>query len=70
MKWAGILKLFSPIEFLMFKLFNCLVLQLLFLCLCRLSIKKLFALIVEKNVKPEEVVRHRAGKHKNQTEGL
>ena len=48
-----------PIEFLIFKLFSSVfVLQLSFLCLYRLSIKKLFALTAGRSVKPEEIMRY------------
>ena len=44
-----------------------------FLCLCRLSVKKLFVLTAERSVKPERLGywRHRAAKKpNNQQEGL
>ena len=48
-----------PIEFLIFKLFSSLfVLQLSFLCLYRLSIKKLFVLTAGRSVKLEEIMRY------------
>ena len=40
-----------------------------FLCLCRLSVKKLFLLTAERGLKPE-VMRHRAAKHNNQQDGV
>ena len=57
-----------PIEFLIFKLFSRLfVLQLSFLCLCKLSIKKLFVLTAGRSVKPEEIMRDTGCKQQQST---